>query len=128
MSSKKYDAGMSVRRAVLGDEYVDKALGSAGEFGKPLQDLITENVWGEIWTREVLPRKTRSLVTIAMLAGLKAPNELKLHVHGALRNGCTKEEIREVLLQAAAYCGAPAGIEAFKAAKEAIESWEARVG
>jgi len=125
MPADKYQQGLAARREVLGDAYVDNALKSASEFGQPLQDLLIENCWGTIWTREALPRRTRSLVTIAMLAALKAPNEIKTHVLGALRNGCSKEEIREVLLQAAVYCGAPAGIEAFKAAKEVIEQWDA---
>lgn len=121
MSSEKYEKGMAVRREVLGDEYVDKAVQSATEFTKPLQDLVTESCWGEIWTRKALPKKVRSLVTIAMLAALKAPNEIKLHVRGALRNGCTVEEIQEVLLQSAVYCGIPTGIEAFRAAREVME-------
>jgi 4-carboxymuconolactone decarboxylase len=124
MSSDKYDKGMSVRREVLGDEYVDKALNGATAFTKPLQDLVTENCWAEIWTLTAIPKKTRSLITIATLAALKAPAELKAHVHGALRNGCTVEEIQEVLLQSAVYCGVPAGIEAFRAAKEVIEDWQ----
>jgi 4-carboxymuconolactone decarboxylase len=124
MEIDKFEKGMSVRREVLGDEYVDKALQSVTEFTKPLQNVVTEGCWGTIWTREGLPKTTRSLITIAMLIGLKSFNELKLHVHGALRNGCTKEEVQEVLLQAAFYCGAPAGIAAFKAAKEVIEAWD----
>lgn len=125
MKSEKYQKGVAVRREVLGDQYVDKAIGSATEFNLPMQDLLNENCWGEVWTREGLPRQTRSLITIAMLAALKAPAELKGHVRGALRNGCSIEEIQEVLLQVAVYCGAPAGIEAFKAAKEAVEEWQA---
>jgi 4-carboxymuconolactone decarboxylase len=125
MRREQYEKGMAVRRAVLGDDYVDKAMASATDFTKPLQDLVTENCWGEIWTREVLPKKTRSLVTIAMLAALKAPAEIKLHVRGALRNGCTVEEIQDVLLQATVYCGVPAGIDAFRAAKEVIDDWTA---
>ncbi|MFT5427003.1 MAG: 4-carboxymuconolactone decarboxylase [Gammaproteobacteria bacterium] len=124
MSSEKYKKGMSVRREVLGDEYVDKAINSATEFTKPLQDYVTENCWGEVWTRDGLSKKTRSLITVATLAALKASTELKGHVRGALRNGCTVEEIQEVLLHSAVYCGAPSGIEAFRAAKEAIEDWE----
>ncbi|KPK67871.1 MAG: 4-carboxymuconolactone decarboxylase [Acidithiobacillales bacterium SM23_46] len=123
MSSEKYQAGMAVRREVLGDEYVDKAISSATDFTKPLQDMVTNNCWGEVWVRGVLPRKTRSLITIATLAALKAPTELKAHVLGALRNGCTAEEIQEVLLQSTVYCGVPAGVEAFRAAKDVIESW-----
>jgi 4-carboxymuconolactone decarboxylase len=125
MRSAKYEKGLSVRREVLGDEYVDKALNAATDFTKPLQDLVTENCWGEIWTRDAISKRTRSLITIATLAALKAPTEIKLHVRGALRNGCTVEEIQEVLLQATVYCGVPAGIDAFRAAKEVIEDWEA---
>ena len=127
MSSEKYMQGMAVRREILGDEYVDKAINNATDFNKPLQDMVTENCWGEIWTRSALPKKTRSLITIAMLAALKLPTELKAHVRGALRNGCTVDEIREVLLQATVYCGVPAGVEAFRAAKDAIEAWEKEV-
>jgi len=122
MKTEKFDQGLAVRRAVLGDAYVDKAMANATDFTKPLQDLVTENCWGEIWTREAIPRKTRSLITIAILAALKAPEEIKLHVRGALRNGCTVEEIQDVLLQATVYCGVPAGIDAFRAAKEVIEN------
>ena len=124
MESEKYKKGMEVRRKVLGDEYVDNAIRSSTEFTKPLQTLVTENCWGEIWTKKAIPAKTRSLITNAILATLKAKAEIKIHVHGALRNGCTIEEIQEVLLQATVYCGVPAGIDAFRAAKEAIESWE----
>lgn len=124
MRSDKYKAGMAVRREVLGDEYVDKALTSATEFTKPLQDLVTENCWGEIWARGVIPKKTRSLITIATLAALRASTELKTHVLGALRNGCTVEEIQDVLLHATVYCGVPAGVEAFRAAKDVIEDWQ----
>ena len=124
MSDEKYVQGMVIRREVLGDEYVDKAINNATDFTKPLQDLVTENCWGEIWTRSAIPKKTRSLITLAFLAALKAPAELKAHVRGALRNGCTVEEIQEVLLQAAVYCGVPAGVEVFRAAKDVIEAWE----
>lgn len=124
MKSDKYNKGMKVRREVLGDEYVDKALSLATDFTKPLQDLVTENCWGEIWTKDVIPNKTRSLITIAILSSLKANTELKGHVLGALRNGCTKEEIQDVLLQCTVYCGIPAGIDSFRAAKEVIEAWE----
>ena len=127
MSGEKYVQGMAVRREILGDEYVDKAINNATDFTKPLQDLVTENCWGEVWTRNAIPKKTRSLITIAMLAALKLPTELKAHVRGALRNGCTVEEIREVLLQATVYCGVPAGVEAFRAAKDVIEAWEKEI-
>jgi 4-carboxymuconolactone decarboxylase len=123
MKSKKYQDGMAARRKVLGDEYVDRALSAATDFTRPLQEMVTENCWGEIWVDGVLPDKTRSLVTIATLAALKASTELKGHVLGALRNGCTVEEIQDVLLQSTVYCGVPSGIEAFRAAKEVIDSW-----
>ena len=93
MSSDKYKAGMAVRREVLGDEYVDRAISSATDFTKPLQDMVTENCWGEIWARGVIPKRTRSLITIAILAALKAPTELKAHILGALRNGCNAPRI-----------------------------------
>ena len=127
MSGEKYVQGMAVRREVLVDEYVDKAISSAPDFTKPLQDFVAENCWGEIWTRSAIPRSTRSLITIAMLAALKTPAELKAHVRGALRNCCTVEEIQEVLLQATVYCGVPAGVEAFRAAKDVIEAWKKEV-
>lgn len=121
MSREKWEEGLAVRRAVLGEDHVDQALANATEFTKPLQDLVTENCWGEIWTRETIPKRTRSLITIAILAALKAPEELKLHVRGARRNGCTVEEIQDVLLQATVYCGVPAGVAAFRAAKDIID-------
>jgi len=89
---------------------------------------VTANCWGEVWSREGLPLQTRSLITIATLAALKAPTELKGHVRGALRNGCTVAEIQEVLLHSTVYCGMPSGIEAFRAAKEVIEEWQAELG
>lgn len=125
MSREKHEKGLSIRREVMGDAFVDKALSNATAFTAPLQDLVNRNAWGETWAREGLPRSTRSLVTIAMLAALKAPQELKGHVRGALRNGCSVEEIQEVLLHAAVYCGMPAAIDAFRAASEVIEAWQA---
>jgi 4-carboxymuconolactone decarboxylase len=119
--------GEKVRREVMGDEFVDRALNNASDFDSPLQEQVMEAAWGTTWTRDDLPRTTRSLVTIAMLAALKCPNELRGHVRGALRNGCTVEEIRAVLLHAMAYAGAPAAIEATRAAREVIEEWQASV-
>jgi 4-carboxymuconolactone decarboxylase len=124
MNPTKYEQGMAVRREVLGDAYVDRAMAAASEFMQPMQELVAENCWGHIWTRPGLPRKTRSLITLATLAALRASSELKLHVLGALRNGCTPEEIQEVLLQSAVYCGVPAGIEAFRAAREVVDAWK----
>jgi len=94
------------------------------DFTEPLQNMVVQNCWGEVWTRGVLPKKTRSLITISMLAALKMSTELRAHVLGALRNGCTVEEIQETLLQSTVYCGIPSGVEAFRAAREVIENWQ----
>jgi 4-carboxymuconolactone decarboxylase len=120
MNKNKFEAGLEVRRAVLGAEYVDKSIANATEFNKPMQELVTEYCWGEIWTREGLPRKTRSLINLAMITALNRPHELKLHIRGALRNGCTKEEIQEVFLQCAIYCGVPAAIDSFRVAQAVL--------
>ncbi len=120
MDSKRFEDGLAVRREVLGSDYVDKALAEADDFTRPLQELVTEYCWGAVWGRPGLPRKTRSLVNLAMLTALNRPHELKLHVRGALRNGCTRDEIMEVLLQTAIYCGVPAAIESFRSAREAL--------
>ncbi len=121
MDRKRFDDGLAVRREVLGASYVDKALAEADDFTRPLQELVTEYCWGAIWTRPGLPRRTRSLVNLAMLTALNRPHEVKLHVRGALRNGCTRDEIMEVLLQAAVYCGVPAAIDSFRSAREVLE-------
>jgi 4-carboxymuconolactone decarboxylase len=118
MNKVKFDEGLQVRRAVLGDEHVDKAISQMDEFSRPLQEMVTEYCWGAIWTRPGLPRKTRSIITLAMLTALNRPHELKIHIRGALHNGCTQEEIREVLLQTAIYCGFPAAIGSFRTARE----------
>jgi len=118
MSDNLYEEGLKVRRAVLGSEYVDKALSEADDFTGPFQDLATKYCWGAVWTRPGLPRKTRSLINLAMLTALNRPQEVKLHLRGALNNGCTKQEIMEVFLQAAVYCGMPAAVDSFRAAKE----------
>jgi 4-carboxymuconolactone decarboxylase len=120
MESSKFEEGLAVRRAVLGDAYVDQALNNADDFTRPLQQLVTENAWGGIWARPGLPRKTRSLINVALLSSLNRPHELKAHVRGALNNGCTKEEIQEVLLQVAVYCGMPAGVDGFRIAAEVL--------
>ena len=113
-------AGESIRRKVMGDTFVDAALIKATDFTQPMQDYINDHGWGSTWQRGGLDLKTRSLVTIAILAALKAPQELKGHIRGALNNGATAEEIREVLLHSAVYCGAPAAQEAFRAAQELL--------
>jgi len=106
---------------VLGAAYVDRSLAEADDFSRPMQDLVTEYCWGEIWTQPELPRKTRSLINIAMISALNRPHELNLHVRGALRNGCTKEEIRAVLMQVAIYCGVPAAIDGLRVAREVLK-------
>ena len=120
MDEQDFERGLAMRKAVLGDAYVEKALASADEFSRPLQDLVTSFAWGQVWTREELPPRTRSLVNLAMLAALNRPHELRIHLRGAVNNGCTNEEIREVLLQTAVYCGFPAAIDAFRAAREVL--------
>lgn len=125
MAREGYDNGLKVRTEVMGEAFVQKAIDNTNETTQELQDWINEHAWGSTWQRDGLPRSTRSLVTIAMLAALKAPTELKGHVRGALNNGCTPEEIKEVLLHSIVYCGAPAAQEAFRAAKEVLEEFEA---
>ncbi len=120
MDEQDFRRGLAMRKAVLGDDYVEKALASADDFSRPLQDLVTSFAWGQVWTREELPPRTRSLVNLAMLAALNRPHELRIHLRGAVNNGCTNEEIREVLLQTAVYCGFPAAIDAFRAAREVL--------
>ena len=115
-----FDYRLALLKPVLGAEFVDTAIASADEFNRPLQELVTEYCWGAIWTREGLSRRVRSMLNLAMLTALNRPHELKMHVQGALRNGVTREEIREVLLQATIYAGVPAGVDAFRVAREAM--------
>ncbi|PQZ95630.1 MULTISPECIES: carboxymuconolactone decarboxylase family protein [Pseudomonas] len=117
-------SGIEMRRQVMGDVFVDRALGNATEFTQPLQDFVNEHAWGGVWNREGLSLKTRSLITLAALTALKCPQELKGHVRGALNNGCSVEEIREALLHCAVYAGVPAAIDAFRAAQEVIEAYQ----
>ncbi len=124
MSKELWDKGLAVRKEVLGAEYVERQLKTVDDFGMPMQELVTQSCWGWLWTRPQLPRKMRSLVNLGMLSALNRPNEFKTHVRGALTNGCSREEIREVLLQVAVYCGMPAGVEAFRLAREAIKEYE----
>ncbi|MDM7946515.1 4-carboxymuconolactone decarboxylase [Oceanibaculum nanhaiense] len=118
MDKEMFEKGLKMRRAVLGAEYVDKSIASADDFNMPMQELVTSYCWGEIWNRPGLPPKTRSLLNLAMLTALNRPHELKLHVRGALNNGVSREEIMEVFLQTAIYCGVPAAIDAFRNARE----------
>ncbi|MBN9606559.1 MAG: 4-carboxymuconolactone decarboxylase [Actinomycetales bacterium] len=116
-----YDEGLAVRREVLGSEYVDRSLENANEFNGALQELVTEYCWGAIWTRDGLARRDRSLINLAMMTALNRPHELALHVRGALNNGLTPAEIREVLLQGAIYAGVPAAIDAFRVAQNVLD-------
>ena len=118
MPSKAYTEGLKIRRRWLGKAYVDKAFRDADEFTIDLQRYITEHGWGASWARGGLPLKTRAIINLAMLSALNRPHELKMHIGGALRNGVSKAEIREVLLQVAIYCGIPAGVDAFRVARE----------
>ncbi|GIJ31095.1 MULTISPECIES: 4-carboxymuconolactone decarboxylase [Micromonospora] len=117
---QRYEAGMAVRRQVLGDAHVDRAIAGTDEFTADFQDLITRYAWGEIWTREGLDRRTRSCITLAVLATLHHDEELAMHVRAALRNGLTPDEVKEVLLQVAVYAGVPAANRAFKVAQETL--------
>jgi 4-carboxymuconolactone decarboxylase len=124
MNDDLFNRGLEIRKAVLGAEFVEKSIAAADDFNMPMQRLTTEYCWGAVWGREELPKKTRSMLNLAMLSALNRPHELKMHVGGALRNGVTKSEIREVLLQVAIYCGIPAGVDSFRVAKEAIAEFE----
>lgn len=120
MDKQTFERGLEIRKSVLGEEFVESSLKSADEFNRPLQELVTEYCWGAVWGREELPRKTRSMLNLAMLAALNRPHELRMHINGALRNGVTREEIREVLLQVAIYCGVPAAVDSFRIAREVL--------
>lgn len=123
--SDLFEKGLAIRKAVLGKEYVEKSLAGADDFTRPMQQFVTQYCWGEIWGNTTLSRRDRSLVNIAMLSLLNRPHELKLHVKGALTNGLSREEIRDVLLQVAVYGGVPAGIDATRIAKEALNEVDA---
>lgn len=120
MASERFDQGLAVRREVLGDEYVDKALATMDDFGRDFQEWVTESAWGT-WARDGLERKQRSLNVLCLLAALNRPTEFELHLRGALRNGCTVEELRETFIQIAAYAGAPAGVESFRIARRVLK-------
>jgi len=124
MDKKRYEEGLAVRKAVLGAEHVEKSLRAADEFTRPMQELVTEYCWGEIWTRPGLDRRTRSFLNLAMLTALNRPHEIKLHVRGALNNGLTRDELMEVFLQSAIYCGVPAALDAMRVAKEVFAELE----
>lgn len=117
----RLQAGLEMRREVLGAEHVERSLANATEFGRPLQELVTEYCWGEVWTRPGLSPRERSLINLGMLTALGREAELKLHVRGALNNGCSVEEIQETLLQTAIYCGVPAAIASFRTAQSVLD-------
>jgi 4-carboxymuconolactone decarboxylase len=124
MNDDLFETGLTIRKSVLGKEFVEKAIDSADDFNMPMQRLTTEYCWGAVWGRDGLPKKTRSMLNIAMLCALNRPHELKMHLGGALRNGVSKDEIREILLQVAIYCGIPAGVDAFRVARETFAELE----
>jgi 4-carboxymuconolactone decarboxylase len=121
MDKATYDKGLEIRRSVLGKDFVDAAIANATDFNRPLQEYVTEFCWGAIWGRPGLDKKTRSIINLAMISALNRQHEVKMHVKGAINNGLTKEEIREVLLQVACYCGIPAGVDSFRTAMEAFK-------
>ncbi|OBG86795.1 4-carboxymuconolactone decarboxylase [Mycobacterium sp. E136] len=126
MDRDVYDKGREIRTAVLGEAYVQNATAGADDFTGPFQDLVTEYCWGAVWGRDALPRKTRSMLNLAMLAVLNRPTELRTHVRGALTNGVSREEIREIFMQVAVYAGVPAAVEAFRIARAAFDEIEER--
>jgi 4-carboxymuconolactone decarboxylase len=125
MNQELFDKGLATRREVLGDAYVQRSLDSADEFSMPMQELVTQYCWGDVWNRPGLERAQRSLINLAMISALNRPHELKVHVRGAIRNGVTKEQIKAVFLQVAIYCGAPAALESFRLAREVFKEMEA---
>ncbi|NWG25309.1 MAG: carboxymuconolactone decarboxylase family protein [Pseudorhodoplanes sp.] len=118
MDKATFERGLEIRKAVLGAEFVENSFKTADDFNRPMQELATEYCWGYVWGRDELPRKTRSIINLAMISALNRPHELKMHIAGALRNGLTREEIREIFLQVAIYCGVPAGVDCFRIARE----------
>ena len=125
MGRDRFEKGLALRKQVLGAEYVEKSMASADDFSRPMQELSTEYCWGYVWTRPGLELRERSLINLAMISALNRPHELKLHVKAALSNGLSREEIREVLLQVAVYCGVPAGIDSTRIAREAFAEVDA---
>jgi 4-carboxymuconolactone decarboxylase len=126
MNKELFEIGLQIRREVLGAEYVEKSISQADDFNRPLQELVTEYCWGTVWSRPGISRKMRSLINLAMLTALNRPHEVKLHLKGALNNGCSKEEIMEVLLQTAIYCRVPAAVDSFRLAREVFSEIDHR--
>jgi 4-carboxymuconolactone decarboxylase len=125
MSNEKFERGLALRKQVLGADYVEKSMAAADAFSMPMQELSTEYCWGHVWTRPGLQLRERSILNLGMISALNRPHELKLHVKAALNNGLTRDEIREVLLQVAVYCGVPAGIDSVRIAREAFAEIDA---
>lgn len=124
--NETFKAGLAVRRQVLGEEYVNNSLANADDFTGPLQQYLTEHAWGAVWVRDDLPRKIRSMLNLAILTAINRPNELKLHIKGAINNGVTKEEMREIFLHCGVYCGAPAALDSFKVAQQVFKEEAAK--
>ncbi len=127
MDDIRFEQGLAIRKDVLGSEYVTRSLEQADDFTRPMQILSTTYCWGELWSREGLSRRDRSLLNLGMISALNRPHELRLHVKAALRNGLTREEIREALLQVAVYCGVPAGMDSTRIARDAIAEYDAEL-
>ena len=125
MNQELFDQGLQTRREVLGADYVDNAIQNADAFSLPLQELVTQYAWGDVWNRPGLPRRERSMLVLAMLTALNRPHEIKLHLRGALNHGVTRDEIREIFLQAAIYCGAPAAMDSFRVARDVFAALDA---
>lgn len=121
MDKATYDKGMEIRRATLGDAYVDRAIANMDDFTKDVQELVTTYCWGEVWGRDGIDRKTRSTINLAMISALNRPHELAAHVRGAINNGLTPDEIKEILLQVGIYCGVPAMIDSFRVARTVLD-------
>ena len=120
MPTERFEAGLKARKEVLGEEYVEKALANADSFNREFQEMVTEYCWGEVWGQGVLSKQQHSLLNLAMLSALNRPHEFKIHFRGALKNGCSLDELKETLRQVAVYCGIPAGVEAFRLAREVL--------
>ena len=128
MNKELFDKGLEIRKSVLGKEFVENSIKNADDFNMPMQELATEYCWGYVWGRPGLDKRTRSFLNLGMIAALNRPHELKIHVKGALRNGLTRQEIMEVFLQVAIYCGVPAGVDSFRIAKEAFAEFDKAAG
>jgi len=121
MDKPTFDKGLAIRKQVLGAEFVDNAFATADDFNREYQELVTQYCWGEVWGRPGLDKKTRSMLNLAMLSALNRPHEIKMHVRGAINNGLTKDEIKEIFMQVAIYCGVPAGVDSFRIAREVFK-------